>query len=432
MTMLRQGTGFLTLLAFITLLTGCGWLSGGKSQPKANSDDNKPGVTITVAKSEGREVASTIQATGSLVAFDTSDVAPKVSGKVINISVEVGQYVRSGAVLAKLDDSGPRLSLASARASVRQAEANVRQAEARLGLHNGGQFNASTVPEVSAANAAYQQALAELKQAEANESRYRDLAKSGDVSMVVYEGYRTTRDTARARANAAKEQMNSAINTARQSDQAIASARASVQTAKANADIAEKAVADTVIHAPFAGYIGSRPTAVGEFVSTASVVASILRTDPIKVQIQVPEADVPYLAVGRGVSLQIDAYKDRKFAGTVSAIEPSLDVNSRAVIVEATVPNGDNALRPGMFVTAQISRQGGAAGVFVPKAAVMRDPTTASYRVFVIEDGSAKLRVVQLGIEEGDVFQILSGVNADETVATSNLDQLYEGARVSY
>jgi predicted deacylase len=66
----------------------------------------------------------------------------------------------------------------------------------------------------------------------------------------------------------------------------------------------------------------------------------------------------------------------------------------------------------------------------VPRAAVFNDQNTQSYRVFVIQDGVAKLRVVQIGDEEGDTVQILSGVNADEIVATSNVQQLFEGARV--
>jgi multidrug efflux pump subunit AcrA (membrane-fusion protein) len=75
-------------------------------------------------------------------------------------------------------------------------------------------------------------------------------------------------------------------------------------------------------------------------------------------------------------------------------------------------------------------RQGGNKAVFVPRAALVSDQNTQSYRVFVIENDTAKLRVVQIGTEEGDMVQILSGVNADETVATSNLQQLFEGARV--
>jgi membrane fusion protein (multidrug efflux system) len=145
---------------------------------------------------------------------------------------------------------------------------------------------------------------------------------------------------------------------------------------------------------------------------------------------QVPESAVPGITVGMGVSLEVDAFRDRKFAGTVSAINPAVDPTSRAAIIEASVDNSGNLLRAGMFATARIAKQGGSAGVFVPQSAVLNDDTTQSYRVFVVQEGVAKLRVVQLGTEEGDMIQILNGVNADEAVATSNLSQLYEGAKV--
>ena len=70
--------------------------------------------------------------------------------------------------------------------------------------------------------------------------------------------------------------------------------------------------------------------------------------------------------------------------------------------------------------------------MFVPRAAVYKDQATQSYRVFVIQDGIAKLRVVQLGTEESDAYQIITGVDADETVATSAVDQLFEGASVAF
>jgi hypothetical protein len=85
-----------------------------------------------------------------------------------------------------------------------------------------------------------------------------------------------------------------------------------------------------------------------------------------------------------------------------------------------------------MFATASIVREGGAPGVFVPKSAVAADPTTNNYKVFVIQDGVAHLKVVQLGPEEGDSQQILTGLNGDETVATSGVDQLFEGAKVAF
>ncbi len=403
---------------------------GGSKTGEASASENP--IQITTAKVEAREVAAFIQATGSLAAQETSDVAPKVAGKVVNVSANVGDFVGQGSVIAKIDDEDARQRLAQAQAGVKQSIAAVRQAEARLGLAQNGTFAASAIPEVRAANSNYEQAAAELKLAEANEARYRDLVKTGDVAMILYDQYRTARDTAQARLNAAKQAQEAAINTAKQSNQAIASAQAAVESARTQVATAQTAITDTIVRAPFAGFVSNRPVAVGEYVSSASIVATILRTNPIKIQIQISEADVPFVSIGRGVSIEVDAYKDRKFAGTVTAVNPALDPTSRAATVEASVENGNNALRVGMFATARITKQGGGTGVFVLRAAVYNDQSTQSYRVFVIEENVAKLRVVQLGTEENDTVQILNGVNADETIATSNLDKLFEGAKVAF
>ncbi len=362
----------------------CGTSGSNRGARNANSDENSPpAIAITIAKSESRDVASVIQATGSFTADETSDIAPKVAGKVANIAVNVGQFVGTGALIAKIDDRDARLQLATTQAAVRKARASVLQAEARLGLAPGGKFNASIIPEVRAANANYEQTLAELRQAEANEKRYRELTETGDVAMIAYEQYRTARDTARSRANAAKQVLDATVNTAKQSNQAIASAQADVASAQTLVADAQQAITDTVIRAPFAGFISNRAVAVGEFVSTATVVATILRTNPIKLQIQVAEADIPYVGVGRGISAQVDAYKDRRFAGTVIAVNPAVDPVSRSAVVEATIENGDNSLRQGMFATVRINREGGSRGVFVPKTAVYNDqadPVVSCFR----------------------------------------------------
>jgi len=417
----------------------------GRTESKADAKENAggtsknesggaaaeaPPVPVTTTKVSSREVPSYIQTTGSLVAEETSDVAPQASGQVVATPVGVGAFVRQGEVIARLNDKDARLRLLQAQAGVQQAIAGVRQAEARLGLRPGGNFDASTIPEVRAANSNLEQAQAQLRLAEANEKRYRELVETGDVALSVYDQYRTQRDTARAQVNAARQQLESAINTARQSNQAIQTAEAAVASARAQSAIAEKAVADTTVRAPYAGYVSNRPIAVGEYVTPASVVATVLRTNPLKLQLQVQEAEAPFITPGMGVSLEVDSYKDRKFSGQVTAVNPAIDPASRAVTIEAAVENGDNALRSGMFATARIARKGGNQAIFVPRSALVSDQNTQSYRVFVIQGNIAKLRVVQLGTEEGDTVQILSGVNADEIVATSNLGQLYEGARV--
>lgn len=419
------------VLLVSAIITGCGGArSANRDTTSADTSKSDAPIPVTTARTERRIVAAFLQATGSLVADETSNVAPKVAGKIADISVNVGDFVKAGAVIAKIDDNDARRRLLAAEAGVKQAQAAVRQAEARLGLTANAAFNASAIPEVRAAAANYEQALAELKQAKANEARYRDLVESGDVAMITYEQYRTARETAEARANAAKEQLDAQVNAARQNNQAIASAQAALEAARTQVEIARQELADTVVRAPFAGFVSSRPVAVGEYVSSANVVATILRTNPLKLQMQVAEADVPFIRVGRQVSLTVDAYKDRRFSGVVTAINPAVDAASRSAIVEASIENPDNALRAGMFATARIVKEGGGEAVFVPRSAVYYDQPTGGYRAFVIVDGVANLRVLQLGQEEGDFYQVLSGLNADETVATSNLAQLFEGAKV--
>jgi multidrug efflux pump subunit AcrA (membrane-fusion protein) len=415
------------------LVAGCG---NANSKPAAGesargkSATTESAIAVTTTKAIAREVPSYIQATGSLLADETSDVAPQVSGQVVATPVNVGAFVRQGAVIARLNDRDARLRLQQAQADLQQAIAVVRQAEARLGLTPGSTFSAITIPEVRAAAANRDQAVAQLRLAEANEQRYRDLVVTGDVAQSVYDQYRTARDTARAQVNTMRQQLEAAINTARQQNGLIRTSEAAADSARSQVAIAQKAVADTVVSAPYAGYISARPVAKGEYVTPSSNIATVLRTNPIKLQLLVPEAEAPHISPGMGVSLEVDAHKDRKFSGQVVAVNPAIDPVSRSATIEVAVENSDNALRSGMFATARIVRKGGGSAVFVPRSAVFSDQNTQSYRVFVIDGDTAKLRVVQLGSEEGDTVQILAGVNADETLATSNLAQLYEGARV--
>ena len=438
MTFSKFGRNFsvrLVILVFISsaLLAACG-RSESKTKEQADANANRQGreeiVAVTQAKAESREVPSFVQTTGSLVADETSDVAPKTAGKVTNTMVNVGDFVQQGTVLAKLDENEARLRVREAEAGVVQSQAAVGQAQARLGLSASGSFQASAIPEVRAANANYEQTVAELRQAEANEKRYRELVETGDVSIQNYENYRTLRDTARARVNAAKQQLEAAANAARQNNQAIKAAQAGVDAARTQVATAQQAVADTIIRAPFSGFVSNRAVAVGEFVTSSTPIITLLRTNPLKLQMQLSEAEVPGITIGMSVSLEVEAFKDRKFAGTVTAVNPAVDPVSRAATIEASVENSGNLLRSGMFATARIAKQGGKVGIFVPRSAVFNDQTTQSYRVFVIQEGVAKLRVVQLGTEEGDSIQIINGINPDEMVATINLPQLYEGAKV--
>ncbi len=419
------------LSAALVLLSACG---RSKAKTTENTNSAAPAetgpVAVATALSVSREVPAYIQATGSFTAVESSDVAPETSGQVIATPVDVGAFVMKGAVIARLDPRDAQLRLRQAEAAEKQALSAVRQAEEKLGLRPGSRFDPNAIPEVRAAYQQYQAAESQARLAETNAVRYANLVETGDVSRAVYDQARTQAESARAQAASAKQNYEVAINVARQNNQGIAVAQAQLEAARAQTALAKKSVSDTTVTAPFSGYISDRPVAAGEYVTPASKVATLLLTNPIKLNLQLPETEAALAHVGMDVLATVSAIPDREFNGKITAINPALDVTSRTINVEVEITNPNNVLRSGMFATARIIQQGGVSGVFVPRAAVIKDENTNSSSVYVIEGNSARLRIVQTGEEDGDSVRVVSGVAAGETVAISNLDKLYDGAEV--
>ena len=150
----------------------------------------------------------------------------------------------------------------------------------------------------------------------------------------------------------------------------------------------------------------------------------------MKLHLQTPEQQAAKVKNGMTVAARIAAYPDRDFTGRIAAVNPAVDPNSRVFILEARFDNPRGELRPGMFATARILLPGGETGVFVPRSAVVRDKTTDSYQVFVIDNNTARLRVVMTGDPLGDLVRITNGLTGKETVAVSNQASLYDGAPV--
>jgi membrane fusion protein (multidrug efflux system) len=189
-------------------------------------------------------------------------------------------------------------------------------------------------------------------------------------------------------------------------------------------------VDDTIIKAPFTGYISARPVAVGQYVALTAKIATLVRVTPLKLELQVQESNAPQLKIGADVEASVPGYPGRTFQGTVTAINPTVDSNSRTVAVEVKFANQDLALKPGMFATARILLNGSSMGIFLPRATVLTDPSTNSSQVFFVRDGKARVAVVQLGAVDGDMIQILSGITADFVVARDHLQDLYDGESV--
>ena len=404
-----------------------------KDQAKPAAESTTP--TVAVIPAVERSVSSAVQVTGSFVARESSDVAPQAGGRVAETPVDVGAFVQVGQVIARMEDRDAQLRLQQAKASQQQFEASMRQAQSRIGLGAGEQFNPNSVPEVLSAKAAYDSATAQAKLAEADAARYSNLIKTGDVSQSAYDRARTQADTAQAQANASRQQYEATLNSARQNYQGVMTAQAALSGTNAQLAIAEKALEDTIVRAPFAGYVSARPVAVGQFAGNNSKIATLLRITPIRLELQVQELNVPQMKVGATVEANVPGYPNRILNGRVAAINPAIDPSSRTFVVIAEFPNGDIALKPGMFGTARILLPGSSKGIFVPRTAVMADATTNSSKVFFVRDGHARVGVVQLGIQQdgasnGEV-QVLSGLAAGAMVATDHLADLYDGQPVN-
>src|SRR5437879_1407190 len=371
-------------------------------------------VEVSTVPAVLRQLPRYFEATGSFAANEQTDVAPETSGKVAAVGVDIGSYVKRGQMIVKLDDADLRIRVQQAQALLDQAKATLRQNEAKIGLRPGQKFNPENVPEVAAARAA-------LDLAEANLRRYERLVETGDVSRAAYDQQKSQRDQLR-------DQYQVAIHQAQQNYATVGNSQAAVDAAQTQLALAKRNLNYSVVAAPMSGYISDRPADIGEYASPTSKVATIVSLNPLRVRIDVPEQAIPRVRAGESVSVTVSAYPDRNFAGHIARVSPSVNATSRTLSVEAEVENSSGELKPGQFATIRILLPQSEPAVLVPLRA-LRQISGATY-VFVIKNGRAEQRLVQSGQTEGDLVEIKSGVAADEVVATSNVDQLSDGATV--
>ena len=371
-------------------------------------------VDVTSAPAVMRQLPRFFEATGSLAADEQTDVAPTVAGRVASINVDLGSYVQKGQVIATLDVVDAQLRLQQLQAQLAQAQSAVRQAEERIGLRAGERFDPTRVAEVGAARAALDLAEKQLR-------RYEKLVESGDVARSAYDQQKAQRDQLR-------QQYEAQLAAANQNYAAIATARAAAQSVAVQVEQARKGVRDVRILAPISGFVSDRPADVGEYLSTSTKVATIVRTNPLRLRIDIPEQAISNVRPGQSVSVTISSYPDQNFAGRVARISPNVTATSRTLTVEAEVENAGGLLKPGQFATVRILEPQSDPAILVPARAVRTEGNTS--RVFVIKDGRAQERLIQLGQAEGELVEIKGSVAEGETVATSNVEQLTDGMAV--
>ncbi len=357
--------------------------------------------SVPVAAVENRPIDRYLRVTGSLIADEQAEVSAETAGRVVEIPVERGSRVQQGTVLA-------RISATETSAQLQEAEANAAQVESRLGLKIGQPFDAAQVPDVMNAKAA-------LDWAESEFGRISSLLDQKVVS-------RSEFDQRRTQVEAARQQYQVALNSAQQSYRSLDAARARIS-------LARKAVADTAVRAPFAGQVAERVVSVGDYVTRGARVATVVRVDPLRLELTVPEQSVSLIKAGLPVKVTVDAYPNEEFDARIRFVSPSLRADQRALTVEAVAPNADGRLKPGMFATARILQPQGAPALLVPVSAV--ETLAGTSRVYVVKHNRIDERIVTMGDTVGDRVEVTSGIASGESVATDPNGRLADGQAVA-
>lgn len=385
------------LLLLVSLAAGC---NGAGESVSATTAADAGAISVTTAIVVEQPITRFIRVSGTLAAQEEAEVAAEVAGRVVATPIERGSPIAAGAALVRIAD-------ADVAAQVQEAEANAAQMEARLGTRSGSPFDVDGVPEVANAQANYALVRSEFE-------RTKTLQERKLISASEF-------DQKQAQVEAARRQYEVARNGAVQQYQAL-------QAAQARVAMARKALADTVVRSPFDGVVGERLVSVGDYVTRGTKVASVLRVNSLRVELTVPAQYVTAIAVGKPVSLEVDAYPGETFAGTVRYVSPNLRSDTRALIVEAVVENAAGRLKPGLFVTARIEQAAKSPAILVPSTGVQKAAT--AYRVFVVVGDRVEERLVTLGQSEGDRVEVTSGLAAGDRIVVDAIERLRDGAAI--
>ena len=214
--------------------------------------------------------------------------------------------------------------------------------------------------------------------------------------------------------------------------------QAALDQARANISKTEALIAQKLIRAPFAGVLGIRQVDLGQYINPGAAVVTLTDLATLYANFTLPEQQRSQIETGRKVEVAIDAYPARTFPGTVTTIEPQIDINTRTIKVQATLANPDNLLQPGMFANVRVELPVALDVVTVPETAV--DYTLYGDSVFIVgeegrqSDGKPVLKVTRTFVKTGDRFNnrvvILSGVKPGDRVVTSGQLKLQSGTEV--
>jgi len=206
-------------------------------------------------------------------------------------------------------------------------------------------------------------------------------------------------------------------------------AEADLAKAKAALETAAERLARTRIYSPVRGMVKEKRISNGDFVRYSFPVLQLIKIDPLKLTFAVSEKDVSRVREGQTVMFTVDSFADRPFQGKIKIVYPNLDERTRTLKAEAVVANRDRLLKPGLFARATIYTAASRDAILVPLIALLYDGPTV--KVFVVENNTAKERIVKIGDKYGENIEILDGVREGDSVVVVGQNNLSEGIKVN-
>ena len=372
------------LLIATAVLAGC----GGDQTATAEPESLTPARQVRVILAAERETARLVSASGTLAAEEQIILGTKVIGRLGEISVDLGSRVRKGQAIARIDQSDYRLR-------VDQAEAALQQARVRLGLSPAGSSDKVDIEQT----ATVRQAAAVLKDAHLTHDRMVELWERKFIA-------RAELDTAVSQLAVAEGRYQDAIEEVRNRQAVMVQRRSELE-------IARQQLADTIITSPFDGAVSERQASVGQYLPAGAPIVTLVRTDPLRLRLAVPEREAGLLRIGQSVDLTVEG-DPNKYQGRVARLSPAIAENNRTLMIEAEVPNRRGDLRPGSFAKADILVEAGQRIVTVPVDSIV---TFAGIeKVLTVAKNSALEKRVHTGRRLDNQVEILDGISAGEPV----------------
>lgn len=394
---------FLKAFGIVALATAAAACSKSETAQARGRDDGAKPVKVEAVSQQS--VTRSVEVVGTLAAVDEVTVSSEADGLVSRILHDLGDRVHAGDALVELDREKAEYNLAQQRAALARA------------LAQYGAPDPSHLPPVER-TPDVQKARAEMVQAQQSYDRSKELMNRQLVP-------RQALDDADAMLQAKKAVYESSLQNAKNLEANIAAAEAAMK-------LADRQLRDTYIRAPFDGYVQRRFVNVGQLVKgsgTPVPVMAVVRLDPLKVTSEMPEKMVPWITVGQPVELHVDAYPDKAIAGKMSRLSPAVNTATRAFPFEALVPNGDALLKPGTFARVKVQTNKTDQILTLPYAALQY--RYGVNRVFVVNGDHLVAKELKVGERLGDRIEIVSGVNAGDPIAMTDVDKLVDGLKVS-